>query len=105
MPPKKGKKGKKKKEIIKEEPPEPQIPLSDISIHEHELDLLEDLNDDYFSAANQVSEIIQPRNRAAFYIFFSTDYTKTYGSQSHLRGFEDEKICGCYIQFTSSLRG
>ncbi|CAD6992533.1 unnamed protein product [Ceratitis capitata] len=63
MPPKKGKKGKKKKEIIKEEPPEPQIPLSDISIHEHELDLLEDLNDDYFSAANQTIQKLMEASR------------------------------------------
>ncbi|XP_053954146.1 cilia- and flagella-associated protein 58 [Anastrepha ludens] len=53
MPPKKRKdKGKKKKESIKEESPEPQVILSDPSIYDHELDLLEDLNDDFFSAAN-----------------------------------------------------
>lgn len=65
MPPKKGKgKGKKKKEVV-EEIPEPQIQLSEISIRERELDLLEDLNDDFFSTANQVNRnihVVEPRH-------------------------------------------
>ena len=51
MPPK-GKKGKKKK---KEPPPEPPIEFSDDQEEEKELDLVNDLNDDFFYKAYKVS--------------------------------------------------
>ncbi|XP_036323029.1 cilia- and flagella-associated protein 58-like [Rhagoletis pomonella] len=64
MPPKKVKgKGKKKKEPVTEVEPEPQIELSDTSINERELDLLDDLNDDFFSAANQTIQKLMEANR------------------------------------------
>ncbi|XP_067624478.1 cilia- and flagella-associated protein 58-like [Eurosta solidaginis] len=62
MPPKKAK-GKKKKEPPQEEPPEPPIQMSAISMHEREFDLLEDLNDDFFSSANQTIQKLMENNR------------------------------------------
>ncbi|XP_050316752.1 cilia- and flagella-associated protein 58-like [Bactrocera neohumeralis] len=63
MPPKKGKgKGKKKKEVVLPIP-EPQIQLSEISIRERELDLLEDLNDDFFATANQTIQKLMEASR------------------------------------------
>lgn len=49
---KKGKKGKKK-QIIEPEP-EPVLQDSDTSFLEREVDLITDLNDDFFNRANKV---------------------------------------------------
>lgn len=51
MPPKE-KKGKKKKEL--EKPPEPIYPESLMSIIEKDVDLINDLNDDFFLKATKV---------------------------------------------------
>lgn len=86
MPPKKGKgKGKQKKEPVKEVEPEAQIQLSEASMNERELDLLDDLNDDFFSAADQVTELRLSNTEFNFnFHALPTDYTKAHGSESHL---------------------
>lgn len=72
MPPK-GKKGKKKKEEPEPEP-EPQLDFSDANESEKELDLINDINEDFFLAAHKVLD-------SQLYLFTNThyvsiDYTK-----------------------------
>lgn len=52
---KKGKKGKKKREKAPPPEPEPALQDSDISFFERDLDLIRDLNEEFFNRANKVN--------------------------------------------------